>query len=375
MESPILTMSKTRTEKDESSHLVDVEANDVQRVIPLSACETLPKYGTTNSEHVSSEKNFPGASNNTSDDNAISNRTGTSTIRELQGYAIIFTSACFLGITATAIRSSQTNYGYDAFQTVNLLGTQLTIYSTMYIICFSSFTKIFSSFTYELYFKLIMRGIVGTLTIFAFSSALGLLPAGYAISILYIGPIITILLSSVILSERPGLSCYFAAIIAFLGVLLVSHQSSTSPISMFGVAIALLGAVCGAFIPIAVRALVSSAHFITSPLSLGFTSFIVTSCLGSYVSLPSVVKDGNKELIFASILPGLSSFFGQLLLSIGFKFCRASSGAVIRSLEIPVAYISAVIMLHEHPLPIRLLGSGVILIATIMVTMGKVYGF
>lgn len=182
-------------------------------------------------------------------------------------------------------------------------------------------------------------------------------------------------LLSGILSKRPALSYYFASVITFLGVVLVSHQSSTPPISMLGVGITLLAAVFQSLIPITARALVSSAHFIKSPLALGSASFIISSLLGRYVSLPYILKNENKEVIIASILPGVSTFVGQFLLGIGFQFCRASSGAVIRSLEIPAAYISALPMLTENPIPIRLAGSAVILIATIIVTLGKVYGF
>lgn len=366
MENSTITRPTKNLEVDEGVHLIDFEANGLQRTVPYCASETLSEHGTGASGQSSSSSRRG--------DPSVANRV-TSTIGELKGYAIIFTSALFLGVTATAIRSSQTNYSYDPFQTVNLIGTQVTIYSTIYIILFSSFKKIFSAFTYEDYFKLIIRGTAGAVTICAFSFALRLLPSGYAISIFYTGPIITIILSSIILSERPGLSCYFASIIAFFGVLLVSHQSSTSPISMLGVSMAFLAALFGSLIPIAVRALVSSAHFITSPLALGFACFIITSCLGRYVSLQSVFKNQKKEVIIASLLPGVSTFFGQFLLGIGFQFCRASSGAVIRSLEIPTAFVSSALMLHENPIPIRLVGSGVILLATVMVTLGKVYGF
>lgn len=373
MEPTIIGKMNDDSDNGEGDRLINFEDVEVQADIRYASIETPTEYGKQKKVQDSKEtttKQPDVPTDGSSIAGGIASRSS-----ELWGCAIIFASAFFLGVAATAIRFSQTNYSYDPFQTVNLIGTQITIYSTLYIVFFSSFKKVFSNFTYGDYFRLIIRGIVGALTICCFSFSLGLLPSGYAISIFYTGPIITVFLSSIMLSERPALSAYLASLISFVGVLLVSHQSTTSKISMLGVSVGLLAAIFGAMIPITVRALVSSAHFITSPFSLGVACFVITLCLGRYVSLLSVLRNGSKDLIIASLLPGFSAFFGQFILGIGFQFCKASTGSVIRTLEIPTAYISAVLMLHENPNPVRVVGSMVILIATVMVTMGKVYGF
>lgn len=145
MESSILTKSKKKTKTDEINYSVGFESNGVQKDIPKSSCETLSGYGTFFNTELPTKKNV---TCNTSDKSLTFNQT-TSTVCELNGISIIFTSACFLGFTATAISSSQTKYGYDSFQTVNLIDTQLSLYSTIYIISFSSFKKMFSELSYE----------------------------------------------------------------------------------------------------------------------------------------------------------------------------------------------------------------------------------
>lgn len=79
--------------------------NEFHTKIPYHTCENLLNNGKGASQQAPPHEFFPEEVNRRYE---TSNSTsGTSTIDELKGYAIILTSACFLGITATAMRSSQ----------------------------------------------------------------------------------------------------------------------------------------------------------------------------------------------------------------------------------------------------------------------------
>lgn len=250
--------------------------------------------------------------------------------------------------------------------------------SVSYVLFFTSAPQQFVRFQTREWCLLLARSLAGTVTMLAIIQAFRHLPAGDTVALLFLGPVMFVFLGPMFLSEpltKPGV---MATVLGFVGVLLVSRGPSdlTSAVINLtdqgrsrGIAYALLAALSSCFSYITTRSLVSSVHFMTPVLFLSICSLFVAIALGG---TPSPYEDGrNVPATMYAIVTGGLSFFGNIAMSYGLRYCEAGSAYLVRNLQVPFTYILAIFWLSEKPALQQIMGSSLVVLGTLIVGFTK----
>jgi drug/metabolite transporter (DMT)-like permease len=173
---------------------------------------------------------------------------------------------------------------------------------------------------------LCIRGISGFIALSLYFYTIANLPLGTAVLINYTAPVFAALFAIVLLGERPGFFLTGMVLMAFTGVyLLVGHHARAwSPVVIAG----LISAVFAAIAYVSLRAIKHRE----SPLTVIFY-FTAISTLGAAFYLPLGFKWPGFEDYLALAGIGITSFYGQLWLTISFRRAPAS-------LVAPFAYVT-----------------------------------
>lgn len=180
-------------------------------------------------------------------------------------------------------------------------------------------------------------------------------------------PVIALLLSTTILRERINWREGFACALCFLGVLLVANPTLSTPDKfprsyLVGVVFGLCGAFTTAAEIICARVLAGRIHFMTNVLAMGIGTFVAGIIVGGS-NVPIMEKPVDISIaIFACTL----GFLGQCLFNAALKFCRASTGAILRNIDVPFSYCFG-LLLGEMPKLVSIIGSTLIVAGTVIV--------
>lgn len=209
----------------------------------------------------------------------------------------------------------------------------------------------------------------------AFFYSLHLLPIGEAVSIFFISPIITMLLSNLVLAEPITRIDAIAAGVSLAGIILVARPGfgflfSFAPHRIVGVLSAMTAALFSAFAYVTVRNLGTSVHFMTNVFSLGFASVLMSLVLGGGMTPAYIIQ--MKEPIGLALLSSLFAFAAQSFLNNGLQHCPAGPGALVRNLDVPMAYVLGLTFLNERPNFMSFAGSSMVVCGTVMVGLRKI---
>ncbi|MEZ5840733.1 MAG: DMT family transporter [Hyphomicrobiales bacterium] len=172
----------------------------------------------------------------------------------------------------------------------------------------------------------IVRGLVGVSAMFCSFMALGYLPLPDATAIGYATPLVTVVLSALILRETVRVFRWTAVIVGFFGVLLMLsphlQATATNSGSAFGAGLALAGAVLAAGAMITVRHLTRTET--TSAIVFYFSA---TASVLSLATLPFgwVMPSFGDALILIAI--GLTGGIAQIFLTQSYRYADASTVA------------------------------------------------
>ena len=263
-----------------------------------------------------------------------------------------------------------------AFATMNLLSklavgvnsyqkTFLTNVVATFIVCFIIFFKKGSFFGKRESRKyLLIRGVVGTLSILTNYYALDKLFLSDATILTKLAPFFTIIFCYLLLKEKITKKQFTLLIIAFLGSLFViKPQFSTAIIpSLVGVASA---AFAGAAYTM-IRVLGDKEDFWT--IILSFTS------IATLVMLPSMFIN-TENLSIKSVLllisAGIAFTLGQVSLTIAYKNAPASEISMYDYIGLIIAAIYGFIFFREVPDFMSLIGYVIIVGSSILNILGK----
>ena len=263
-----------------------------------------------------------------------------------------------------------------AFATMNLLSklavgvnsyqkTFLTNVVATFIVCFIIFFKKGSFFGKRESRKyLLIRGVVGTLSILTNYYALDKLFLSDATILTKLAPFFTIIFCYLLLKEKITKKQFTLLIIAFLGSLFViKPQFSTAIIpSLVGVASA---AFAGAAYTM-IRVLGDKEDFWT--IILSFTA------IATLVMLPSMFIN-TENLSIKSVLllisAGIAFTLGQVSLTIAYKNAPASEISMYDYIGLIIAAIYGFIFFREVPDFISLIGYVIIVGSSILNILGK----
>ena len=263
-----------------------------------------------------------------------------------------------------------------AFATMNLLSklavgvnsyqkTFLTNVVATFIVCFIIFFKKGSFFGKRESRKyLLIRGVVGTLSILTNYYALDKLFLSDATILTKLAPFFTIIFCYLLLKEKITKKQFTLLIIAFLGSLFViKPQFSTAIIpSLVGVASA---AFAGAAYTM-IRVLGDKEDFWT--IILSFTA------IATLVMLPSMFIN-TENLSIKSVLllisAGIAFTLGQVSLTIAYKNAPASEISMYDYIGLIIAAIYGFIFFREVPDFMSLIGYAIIVGSSILNILGK----
>ena len=165
---------------------------------------------------------------------------------------------------------------------------------------------------------LILRGIFGTCALFLYVYTLKHMPLASAFALNYLTPIFTVLISWVVLKEKPQLYVWFFLLLSFSGVLLV--RGFDTRISGLELAAGVGAAACAAAAYTMVRKLRGEDH----PLVVTFYFPMVTLPLTLPFAGPDWVVPTLRDWFFVAVI-GICTQGAQYFMTIAYQGAPAAS--------------------------------------------------
>lgn len=159
---------------------------------------------------------------------------------------------------------------------------------------------------------IVIRSIVGTISMFAFFYTLPRMPLGTSVTIKYLSPVFTALMAGAMLNEKIKNKQWLYIITAFVGVLLL--KGFDSRISLFDLSIGILSAVTGGWLYIILRKIGDDDH----PFVVVFYFMLIASFLSAVFMIPYwVMPDFSDSLVFLGV--GFFGFVAQIYMTKAFQ--------------------------------------------------------
>ncbi|MBW2059237.1 MAG: DMT family transporter [Deltaproteobacteria bacterium] len=200
---------------------------------------------------------------------------------------------------------------------------------------------------------LLVRGVAGTVTFLSLLKSISMIPLGNAMVLLYTFPVFAAFFSVLLLRESLTRGEILLVAVGVVGIYVLlgpgSHRFNAG--ELFG----LLAGCFAGFTVVLIRKLRET----NGPLIIYFYYCLV----GGVLTFPALVKDFEMpdfEQFVLLIAVAVIFMIAQLLMTEGFKYCKASEGSVILMLEVVFAGIGGIVFFRDS------LSSG-FLVGTLMV--------
>lgn len=230
---------------------------------------------------------------------------------------------------------------------------------------------------------ILLQGVMSSLTFITALSAVSYMPVPDALCIVFSCPVVTIILSALVLKDRLGTGKIIAALLLLSGVVLVckppflfhslSHKERMSDaeygLYYVGLILALVSCFCGGVMNV----VVSKCSSVASPVLVNMSAM-----LGLAMSLAYCLGD-SQSLIISSEITSMSwqqwATFGGLSLSglLAFTTLTKSLQLVspnlvssLRCVELVLAFGVQSLITMEEPSPLSCLGAGLIILGVII---------
>ena len=206
------------------------------------------------------------------------------------------------------------------------------------------------------------RGIYGLIGMILNFGGVILLPLAEATTMNFTAPIWAVILSVLILKDRPGWWRWSSVIVGFAGVLLIARPGS-GDIPLFGAGVALGGAFMIALISIQVADL----NRTEKPLTIVFW-FAAVSAPICALGLPFVATSHDAKDWLLLLAIGVTGTIGQLLLTAALRFGKVSSVIVMDYSALFWATLYGIVLFGTFPAPGTWVGAPLIVAAGIIIT-------
>jgi drug/metabolite transporter (DMT)-like permease len=200
-----------------------------------------------------------------------------------------------------------------------------------------------------------IRSVSGIISVSLFFYAIALLPLAEATMISYSSPIFITMLSIVVLAEYIGVRRWFAVILGFAGVIIITQPGG----ELFGLGsiFALGSAMAAAFVVVWLRLLSDTESPITTSIiynAMGMLVFATWTMLSGWVP----VQSGIHWLLLVAV--GLLASFQQFFFAVAFKYSEASMLAPFEYLILVFATIAGYLIWDEIPGTSSMIGAAFI---------------
>ncbi|MEG4532041.1 EamA family transporter [Microcoleus sp. D2_18a_D3] len=211
--------------------------------------------------------------------------------------------------------------------------------------------------------------------------AIGNIPAGIAITIFFIYPIVTVLGSWILFGSRPTTVGFLAIVGITAGLILAGWPSFAAPPPDggnvgVGVAAALASGITFAGYVLLTQMAAGKLHPI--PFSLvNFAAIFVFSSLSLWVPLsdnfsPKIDQNVWPGLIIGGVVLGVLTLFSYLLNNFAIRFAGAALASVIGTLGPALTALFAFIIINENLQPVAILGMAVVTLSVAAMSVERI---
>ncbi|MEG4393825.1 EamA family transporter [Microcoleus sp. BROC3] len=211
--------------------------------------------------------------------------------------------------------------------------------------------------------------------------AIGNIPAGIAITIFFIYPIVTVLGSWILFGSRPSTVGFLAIVGITAGLILAGWPSFAAPAPGggnvgVGVAAALASGITFAGYVLLTQMAAGKLHPI--PFSLvNFAAIFVFSSLSLWVPLsenfsPKIDQNVWPGLILGGVVLGVLTLFSYLLNNFAIRFAGAALASVIGTLGPAMTALFAFIIINEKLQPVAILGMAVVTLSVAAMSVERI---
>ncbi|XP_023221416.1 solute carrier family 35 member G1-like [Centruroides vittatus] len=224
---------------------------------------------------------------------------------------------------------------------------------------------------------LIVRGFVGSTSLFLRFYALHYLPIADASVIIFSVPVFVSVLARIFLKELCGIFHVITVILTLIGIILitklplliVNEISNYNVDHLWGVMAALLSTFFGASVYIVIRK-VKGVHFAVIMFNFGWVAIIETTILTAVIGKFTLPKCGWEQWLIVAL--GIFSFLGQTCLTLALKSEQAGPVSVVRAAaDIVLAFIWQIVFFDEVPDKYSISGALLVSSCVLLISLRK----
>lgn len=296
---------------------------------------------------------------------------------EVLGYMYMLLTGLILACSTLLVRVIDSRYGVTVPHNFYLRSFVHIPLALCYIAAFEKPRTALLSLTKGTVVLLILRGTMGCASIFLMYTSLNYIRAGDCAALFCTSPAFTLMLSHVALGEAVSLGDVISVGGSVFGAWLISRPSNSVADDAFvgssigahayGCVLALLSALCASCAYVTIRKMGRSVNFMISVLALAVASLATSLAMNGRQSWSEMIDMYGISAVGLVVLLGISSFAAQNTLCLGYQNCRAGRGNIIVTIDVPAAYILAILFLGESPGLFGIVGAICVVSSTVYV--------
>lgn len=264
---------------------------------------------------------------------------------------MVFAGACSFGILSTFAKLAY----HDGYTAAEITFSQAFIgMAVLWLLTFSQPKKE----AFKISWPLLLTGVAIGLTTFVYYVSVRYIPASLAVVILMQFTWMGALLEWVFYKKKPGWQQVIIMLLILGGTVMASGLH-VQAVSFKGVLFALAAALLYAVY------VVASSRVVVKLSSLRKSAIIMTgSTIGIFITnAPALLGPGHFSIVWALFFATFGTIIPQLLFAKGIPKVGAGFSAIIMTVELPVAVLTAHVVLHEAVSITQWIGIAVMLLS------------
>lgn len=261
-----------------------------------------------------------------------------------------------------------------AFASMNAIVKHLVHINAFQIVFFRSASSLFFTFGFLLKNKipvlgtnrklLVLRGLVGVISMSLFFMSTKYLPIGTAVSLRYMAPIFAGVFAIYFLKEKIKPLQWLFFTMAFVGVLIL--KGFDTELDGFGLLLVFISAVFSGLVYIVISKIGKSNH----PVVVVNYFMVISTIVGGILSINNWVNPKGIEWLMVFGL-GMFGYFGQVYMTKAFQIASTNQVAPLKYLEVIFTLLIGVLLFSEVYTLYSLLGITMIIFGLILNAMYK----
>ena len=231
----------------------------------------------------------------------------------------------------------------------------------------------------------VFRQALGAVSILGAFAAFAKIPIGNATVLLFTSPVWTTAMAFCWLGEPITRTGQIAAVFVCAGVALVAHASASgdgdgvapdgvavdATAAVVGTALALVASLSDAAFLVATRAIGPRQGSVPLTMWMGFSISASTGPLCVLMGIPIAPGSVASRTLLILFAGGIASLLANVALNCGLEKLEAAPANVLGALQVPIAYVLQLAIMHQAATPSATFGAAVIVVCALLVTLAK----